>query len=296
MAGVSGRAFRLQARRHGAGLTSTEMVSSYGVHYRNTRTLGMLALGAAERPVAVQLFGSDPGVMAAAAAVAESAGADIIDINMGCPVRKVIKTGAGVALMEDERLAARIVAGVAAAVSAPVTAKIRSGARSRITALSLAPRLEEAGAAAICIHPRLGDAGSKDRADHSVTKEIVDMVGIPVIASGDVRAPANAADLLKAGCAAVMAARAALGNPWLFADLLAERQPHPRPPAEVLGEMRLFYAGLVDEAGPELAGRAMRKFYGWYLRPFRPPAALRDGLRRAADFEEAAGLIRSLLL
>ncbi len=295
MAGISGRAFRLQARRFGAGLAFTEMISSFGVNYRNRRTLDLLALTAPEHPVAVQLFGGSPGVMAAAAAVAEAASADIIDINMGCPVRKVIKTGAGVALMADENLAAAIVAAVAAAVAVPVTAKIRSGARSRVTAPSLAPRLAAAGAAAITIHPRPGDAGRRGRADHSVTKEIVEEIDIPVIASGDISGPAAAEELLGAGCSAVMVGQAALGNPWLFADLLSGRTPHRRPLDEVLGEMGVFYTDLVDELGEDRAGRAMRKFYGWYLKPFRTGAELRNSLRLSRGFEEAATLIREAI-
>ncbi len=292
MAGISGRAFRRQARRFGASLTATEMISSYGVNYGNRRTLDMLALSAGEHPVAVQLFGNSPAVMAAAAAIAEAAGADIIDINMGCPVRKVVKTGAGAALMEDEKLAAEIVAKVAAAVGAPVTAKIRSGARSRVTAPSLAPRLQEAGATAITVHPRLGDDGRKGRADHSVTKEIVDIVDVPVIASGDIGEPGAAEGLLAAGCSAVMVAQAALGNPWLFSDMLEGRRSRRRPLGEVLEEMGAFYADLAEETGAERAGRAMRKFYGWYLRPFQPGAALAGSLRLSRGFEEAAAAIR----
>jgi len=136
MAGISGRAFRLQARRFGAGLLTTEMISSHGIHYHNRRTQAMLELMEEEHPVAMQLFGNDPGVMAEAALAAEAAGADIIDINMGCPVRKVVKTGAGVALMGDEALAARLTAAVSAAVSVPVTVKIRSGSSASLSPIS----------------------------------------------------------------------------------------------------------------------------------------------------------------
>lgn len=292
MAGISGRAFRLQARRFGAGLVTTEMISSYGVHYGNRRTVDMLAVSAAEHPVTVQLFGNVPELMAEAAAAAALAGADIVDINMGCPVRKVVKTGAGVALMADEPLAARIAAAVVAAVRLPVTAKIRSGVRARASALRLAPRLAAAGVAAIAIHPRSAEQGYRGRADHALTRRLAAALPVPVIASGDIATPAAARELLGAGCAAVMVGQAALGNPWIFADLLAGDEPRRRPLDEVLAEMGRFHKDLVEEVGEERAGRAMRKFYGWYLKPFRPDAALRGGLRRAAGFAEAAALIR----
>lgn len=292
MAGISTRAFRLQARRFGARLTATEMISSYGVHYRNARTLEMLGLVAAEHPVSVQLFGSRPDLMAEAAAEAAEHGADIIDINMGCPVRKVTGTGAGVALMTDELLAAKIASAVVEAVPVPVTAKIRSGPHGTVTARSLAPRLQAAGIAALCIHPRLGKEGRKGRADHQVTADLAELLDIPVIASGDIDGPAAAKKLMsQSGCSAVMVGRASLGNPWLFADILADREPRRRPLSQVVDEMALFYADLSVEMGFERSARFMRKFYAWYLKPFRPGAELRAGLMKSSRFEEAAALI-----
>lgn len=291
MAGISGRAFRLQALRFGVGLAATEMISSYGVHYRNRRTLEMLRLTHDEHPVSVQLFGNDPELMAAAAVAAAEAGADLIDVNMGCPVRKVVKTGAGAALMGDGKLAARIVAAMTAAVPVPVTAKIRSGL-GEVNAVPFGRKLAAAGAAAVCIHPRLAGQGLKGRADHGITRKLAEELDVPVIGSGDIDSPAAAAALLEAGCAMVMVGQAALGNPWIFADLLAGREPGRRPISEVLAEMSRFNADLVEEVGPDSAARAMRKFYGWYLKPFKPDPQLRDGLRRAAGFEEAEALIR----
>lgn len=297
MAGISGRAFRLQARRFGAGLVVTEMVSSSGVRYRNRRTLSMMSLDGGEHPVAVQLFGNRPEVMAAAAAAAAEAGADLIDINMGCPARKVVKTGAGVALMEDEGLAARVAAAMVAVAGVPVTAKLRAGPGSRVTALSLARRLEDAGVAAIAIHPRTAAQGRSGRADHAVTARLAGRLGIPVLASGDINNAADAARLLsETGCAAVMVGRAALGNPWLYAGMLNGDGAAPMPLEAVLGEMERFYCDLVAELGEERAARRLRKFYGWYLKPFRPDAALKGALRRAADFEVAGRLVRKRLL
>lgn len=292
LAGISGRAFRLQARRFGVALTVTEMVSSYGVRYHNARTLEMLELTAPEHPVAVQLFGSDPEVMAQAARAAQAAGADIIDINMGCPVRKVVKTGAGSALMGDERLAASIVAAMVDAVGIPVTVKMRSGPGRVVTALSLAGLLQDAGAAAICIHPRTGAQMWKGKADHSVSVQLAAALDIPVIASGDIDGCDEARRLLESGCAALMIGRPSLGDPWLFSDLLAGVEPGRRSLDEVLAEVGLFYADLVDELGEARAVRHMRKFYGWFLRRFRPTAQLRAELLQTGGFEEAERLIR----
>ncbi|MHB8792712.1 MAG: tRNA dihydrouridine synthase [Thermoleophilia bacterium] len=292
MAGISCRAFRLQARRFGAGLLTTEMVSSHGVHYRNRRTRAMLELSVEEHPVALQLFGNDPGLMAEAALAAEAAGADIIDINMGCPVRKVVKTGAGVALMGEEALAARITSAVSEAVSIPVTVKIRSGLKREITAQGFAKRMEAAGAAAICIHPRLAIQGQKGFADHAVTEGMTISLHVPVIASGDISRPDQASGLIQSGCAAVMIGRASLGNPWIYEDLLAGVESSRRSAEEVLAEMSRFYIDILAEMGEERAPRFMRKFYGWFLKPFRPDARLRDGLRRAGSYEEAEALIR----
>jgi len=292
MAGISGPAFRQQARIFGAGLVTTEMISSFGIHYHNRRTQAMLELVEDEHPVALQLFGNNPEVMAEAALAAEAAGADIIDINMGCPVRKVVKTGAGVALMGDEALAARLTAAVSAAVSVPVTVKIRSGLKRDITAFGFAKKMEQAGAAAICIHPRLAVQGQKGWADHAVSAELAVSVGVPVIASGDISRPGQASGLIQKGCAAVMIGRASLGNPWIYGDLLAGVEPARRSSGEVLSEMSRFYEDAVAEMGEERAATCMRKFYGWFLRPFRPDARLRDGLRRSSSFADAAELIR----
>lgn len=292
MAGITGRAYRLQARYFGVGLVFTEMISSYGVHYGNRRTTDMLCLAPEEHPVAVQLFGNRPEIMAEAAAAAEKAGADIIDINMGCPVRKVVKTGAGVALMRDEGLAAEIVAAMSQAVRAPVTAKIRSGF-TKVTAMSLARRLADAGAAAVSIHPRTGAQGYRGCADHRVTAELARELEIPVIASGDIVGIGDAAKLLgEAGAAAVMIGRVAMGNPWLYSDLLAGDEPCRRPLDDVIAEMGRFYEEVVAEMGEARAVRYMRKFYGWYLAPFAPSGELRAALRRASGFDEAASLAR----
>src|SRR5262245_41494334 len=213
MAGVSVQAFRRQGRRFGAGLVCSEMVSCAGLHHRNERTLGYLRIASDERPLAVQIFGAEPGVMAEAARMVEAAGADIVDINFGCPVRKVTKTGAGATLLDDPERACAIVSAVAAAVSVPVTVKMRRGLENGSRAcLDVGPRLEQAGAAALTLHPRSAKQMYTGTADHALTAELVDRVGVPVIASGDVTSRARAQWVLATtGAAAVMVGRAAQG-------------------------------------------------------------------------------------
>src|SRR4051794_9461464 len=187
MAGVSVQAFRRQGRRYGAGLVCSEMVSCAGLSHKNERTLGYLRIGRDEHPLAVQIFGSEPAVMSEAARMVEAAGADLVDINFGCPVRKVTKTGAGATLLDDPARACGVVAAVAGAVSIPVSVKMRRGLENGSRAcLELGPRLVEAGAASLTLHPRSAKQMYTGVADHSLTAELVSLVDVPVIASGDV--------------------------------------------------------------------------------------------------------------
>src|SRR6476659_3915593 len=187
MAGVSVQAFRRQGRRFGAGLVCSEMVSCAGIEHRNEKTLGYLRVASDEHPLAIQIFGSNPDTMADAARMVEAAGADLVDINFGCPVRKVTKTGAGATLLDDPELACRIVSAVAEAVDVPVSVKMRRGLRdgSR-TCLDVGPRLVEAGASVLTLHPRSAQQMYTGFADHALTGELVSLVDVPVIASGDV--------------------------------------------------------------------------------------------------------------
>src|SRR5438874_1487577 len=186
MAGVSIQAFRRQGRRFGAGLVCSEMVSAAGIEHRNERTFGYLRVAADEHPLAIQIFGSDPGAMAEAARMVETAGADIVDMNFGCPVRKVTKTGAGAHLMEDPALACRVVKAVAGAVDVPVTVKMRRGVENgSLACLELGPWLVESGAAALTLHPRSAQQMYTGEADHGLTAGLVDGGNVPGIASGD---------------------------------------------------------------------------------------------------------------
>jgi len=222
MAGVSVQAFRRQGRRFGAGLVCSEMVSCAGIEHRNERTLGYLRVGSDEHPLAIQIFGSEPGVMAEAARLVEAAGADLVDVNFGCPVRKVTKTGAGATLLEDGDLAVRIVAAVAEAVGVPVSVKMRRGLENGSRrCLELGPKLVEAGAQTLTLHPRSARQMYTGEADHSLTAELVSLVDVPVIASGDITSRAKAQTVLATtGAAAVMVGRAAQGNPWALKEIL----------------------------------------------------------------------------
>ena len=287
MAGVSVQAFRRQGRRFGAGLVCSEMVSCAGLQHGNERTLGYLRLGRDESPLAVQIFGSEPGVMAEAARMVEDAGADIVDINFGCPVRKVTKTGAGATLIEDPDRAAGIVAAVADAVDVPVTVKMRRGlADGSRSALEVAPKLVEAGAASLTLHPRSAKQMYTGTADHSLTAELVELVDVPVVASGDVVSRVRAQELLDGtGCAAVMVGRAAQGNPWAVGEIAGALDGEPTP-EQVVAELVLFMRATVDELGEHRATGFLKKFYGWYLGRGRFPRPFKQELVQLGTLAE----------
>jgi tRNA-dihydrouridine synthase B len=287
MAGVSVQAFRRQGRRFGAGLVCSEMVSCAGLQHGNERTLGYLRIARDESPLAVQIFGSDPAAMAEAARMVEDAGADIVDINFGCPVRKVTKTGAGATLLEDPGRAGEIVARVAGAVSVPVTVKMRRGlADGSRDALDVGPRLVDAGAAALTLHPRSAKQMYTGVADHALTAELVERVDVPVIASGDVTARARAQGLLdETGCAAVMVGRAAQGNPWAVGEIAGTARGEPGRD-EIVAELVLFMRATVVELGEQRATGFLKKFYGWYLGRGRFPRPFKQELVRLATLGE----------
>ena len=286
MAGVSVQAFRRQSRRYGAGLVCSEMVSVAGIAHRNERTLGYLRVGSDEHPLAIQIFGSDPTAMAEAARLVVAAGADIVDMNFGCPVRKVTKTGAGASLLDNPLRAARIVEAVAGAVDVPVTVKMRRGTENSSRAcLEVGPLLVEAGAAALTLHPRSARQMYSGVADHSLTAELVALVTVPVIASGDVTSRATAQSVLAAtGAAAVMVGRVAQGNPWALAEIMGE--PGEPSREEIVAELLLFMRETVRELGAFRATGFLKKFYGWYLGRGRFPRPFKQELVTAATLEE----------
>jgi len=287
MAGVSIQAFRRQGRRFGAGLVCSEMVSAAGIEHRNERTFGYLRVAADEHPLAIQIFGADPRAMADAARMVEAAGADIVDMNFGCPVRKVTKTGAGAHLMEDAALACRVVEAVVRAVDVPVTVKMRRGVVNGSRAcLELGPLLVEAGAAGLTLHPRSAQQMYTGEADHSITGELVERVGVPVIASGDVTSREKAIAVLEqTGAAAVMVARGAQGNPWALREMVEGDSFQPTR-EEVAAELVVFIREAVRELGEQRAVGFLKKFYGWYLGHGRFPKPFKQELVQLETTEE----------
>jgi tRNA-dihydrouridine synthase B len=268
MAGVSVQAFRRQGRRFGASVVFTEMVSISGLHYANERTRDYLRIATDEHPIAVQLFGTDPKLMYDAAQQVAESGADMIDINMGCPVKKVAKTGAGCALLDDHDAAVAVARACVEATDLPVTIKIRRGMKNGSRdCLTLGPRLvEEAGVSALTIHPRSAAQMYTGFADHRLTAELVQLVDVPVFASGDITDRVRAeAVMALTGCTAVMVGRAAQGNPWAVRDLASGTQVEPEA-EERVAELVRFIREVTREMPEQRASGFLRKFYGWYLR------------------------------
>ena len=287
MAGVSVQAFRRQGRRHGAGLVCSEMVSCAGIEHRNERTLGYLRVSSDEHPLAIQIFGSEPAAMAEAARMVEAAGADIVDMNFGCPVRKVTKTGAGAHLLEYPDLACRIAEAVAKAVSIPLSVKMRRGVEDGSRAcLELGPRLVAAGAATLTLHPRSAKQMYTGYADHTLTAELVELVAVPVVASGDVTSRARAEAVLAAtGASAVMVGRGAQGNPWALREIVFGETEQPSR-EEVAAELIYFIRETVRELGERRGSSFLKKFYGWYLGHGRFPKPFKNELVQLDSTED----------
>jgi nifR3 family TIM-barrel protein len=287
MAGVSVQAFRRQGRRFGAGLVCSEMVSCAGIEHRNERTLGYLRVASDEHPLAIQLFGSDPARMGEAARMVEAAGADIVDVNFGCPVKKVTRTGAGATLLDDPDAACRIVEAIAEAVDVPVTVKMRRGlADGSRACLDVGPRLVEAGAASLTLHPRSAQQMYTGTADHALTAELVSLVDVPIVASGDVTSRARAQTVLAtSGASAVMVGRGAQGNPWTLREIVDGRGAQPTR-EEVVAELVLFIRETVRELGERRASGFLKKFYGWYLGRGRFPKPFKQELLQLDDVAE----------
>jgi tRNA-dihydrouridine synthase B len=295
LAGIGNWFVRLQARRHGAGLAVSEMVSSFGLHYRNERTLrDLLRLHPDEHPVSVQLFGQDPDVMRSAAEIVAGAGADVIDINMGCPVKKVCKTGAGAALLADPDLAVRIASAAReGAGGVPVTVKLRSGlARGGREGFDLALRLaDEAGVAAVGFHPRSAATQHKGSPDYALTRELVDRIGVPVVISGGLDGAEEARHAYVAsGADAVMIARGSLGNPWIFEELTGKRSLPPERD-EVIGELLWVMDRAEEHLGPARAARYLRKFYPWYLERLDADKPTTEAFQGTEDLDDARSLV-----
>ena len=300
LAGICNWFVRLQAKRHGAGLAVSEMVSSFAIHHGNEKTMReLLRIHHDERaagPVSIQLFGQDPEVMRSAAATVAERGADLIDLNMGCPVPKVCKTGAGAALIKDPDTAVAVARAAREGSGLPVTVKLRSGQRQGETdGYDLAHRLvHDAGVSAIAFHPRSAAVHHKGTPDYDLAARLVASLDAPVILTGGLRTPeAIRAAHERTGAAAVMLARGSLGNPWLFEQVLGTRAAEPTS-AEVLAELDWVMDRAVEHLGAQRAGRYLRKFYPWYLERLGATKALQQAMQETATVADARAVLTTL--
>ena len=300
LAGIGNWFVRLQARRYGAGMAFSEMVSSFAVHYGNERTCTeLLRIHPDEGIVSVQLFGHDPEVMASAAETVAKAGASMIDINMGCPVPKVCKTGAGAALLDDPELAVALAAAASKGSGLPVTVKLRTGLKPGDgKGTRLARMLAESGhVSALSIHPRHASQRHSGSPDYTLFAQLVEELPVPVLLSGGLWSAQNAKRAYEqTGAAAVLIARGGLGNPWIFEELTGGREPGSEPTrTEIIDELHWVIEQAVDHMGEDRANRYLRKFYPWYVERLggtrAEQKALQGGLQQAPDLPAVRELL-----
>ncbi|MCH5333967.1 MAG: tRNA dihydrouridine synthase DusB [Agathobacter sp.] len=296
MAGVTDLPFRLLCREQGAGLVCMEMVSAKAILYKNRNTEALLTVDPAEHPISLQLFGSEPEVMAEIAHRLEERPFDMIDINMGCPVPKIVNNGEGSALMKDLRLAGQIIRKVAHATAKPVTVKFRRGFDdAHVNAVELAKIAEDAGAAAVTVHGRTREQYYSGKADWEIIRRVKEAVSIPVIGNGDLRSAEDVAAMWEqTGCDGFMIGRGAQGNPWIFRQILhyfKTGEHLPRPDMEEVTEMILRHAGmLLDYKGDYTGIREIRKHAAWYTAGFPGASKLRDAVNRVESLDELRAL------
>ena len=299
MAGVTDLPFRLLCAEQGAGLLCMEMVSAKAILYNNKNTKAMLTIDEREHPVSLQLFGSDPQIMGDIARRLEGEGVpfDILDINMGCPVPKVVNNGEGSALMKNPLLAGQIIEAMAKATSRPVTVKIRKGFDdAHVNAPEMAHIAQESGAAAVAVHGRTREQYYSGKADWSIIQKVKEMVTIPVIGNGDILTAADAIRMgEETGCDGFMIARGAQGNPWIFQQILHEwetGEPLGKPTAKEMAEMMLRHARMQIEFKGEYVGiREMRKHAAWYTGGYHGASHLRRALSEVESYEQLEELV-----
>ena len=297
MAGVTDLPFRLLCKEQGAGLLCMEMVSAKAIQYNNKNTKALLEIHPEETPVSLQLFGSDPDVISEIAKRIEELPFSILDINMGCPVPKIVKNGEGSALMNQPKLVHEIVKKTVKAIQKPVTVKIRKGFdETSINAVEIAKIIEDAGAAAVAVHGRTREQYYSGKADWDIIRQVKEAVSIPVIGNGDVVSGESAIAMMQeTGCDGVMIGRGAQGNPWIFSELLDYDKTGvmpPRPSAEAMKEMMLRHARLqIQYKGEYLGVREMRKHVSWYTSGLPNSAKLRGEINQVESYEELEKLL-----
>ncbi|MBM7856042.1 nifR3 family TIM-barrel protein [Desulfohalotomaculum tongense] len=302
MAGVTDRAFRVLAREAGCGLVCTEMVSDQALIYSNPKTMHMVDFRGEPGPLSVQIFGSHVEYMSQAAKIVQQRGADIIDINMGCPAPKIVKNNEGCALMKDPDLAGRIVEAVVKSVSVPVTVKMRKGwDEDSVNAVELARRVVCAGASAVTVHGRTRDQFYSGEADWSIIRQVKEAVDVPVIGNGDIWHPQDAVRMMEeTGCDAVMIGRAAMGNPWIFKQTIhylktGELLPGPRPEERIKTAIRHLEL-IVEDKGEKIGVAEMRKHAAWYTKGLPGAARLRRHINQAQTPEELREILMSICI
>ena len=296
LAGVTNLPFRLMAKRHGCGLVCSEMVSSNGLIRHSPKTLDLLRTKPDEKPLSIQIFGSDPGTMADAAQLVAGCGADVIDINFGCSVKKVLKGGAGSALMADLPKAEKILKEVRKAISVPFTIKMRSGwDNSGDEALLLGKIAQDAGVDAVVLHPRTAKQGFSGVSDWSQIKRLKQSLNIPVIGNGDVVRPEQVLEMMEqTGCDGVMIGRAVLHSPWIFQQALSLLKNLPKEEISLEARKKVLFDYLddtTDYMGEEHGCRVMRSRLTWFVKGLPHAARFRESITRLATREQARGLI-----